>query len=61
MKKARYDTASKRLTFTTVLGITVFIFLMLMSIVDTTQFEGIQNSTNNNVPNFNKVDKAIKV
>ena len=34
---------------------------MLMSIVDTTQFEGIQNSTNNNVPNFNKVDKAIKV
>jgi hypothetical protein len=36
------------------------VFLMLMNIAGTAQLEGIQNSSSNNVPNLNKVDKAIK-
>jgi hypothetical protein len=42
-----------------VLGTTVLVFLMLVSIAGAVPFADILNSGSNNVSNFNKFDKAI--
>jgi|GEM_PF-2213896 hypothetical protein len=60
MKKIPFDRANRKHTYIIALGIIVLVFLMLMNIAGTAQLEGIQNSSSNNVPNLNKVDKAIK-
>ncbi len=59
MIKISFDKANRKHTYIIAVGITVLVFLILMSIASTAQFSGIQNSSSNNVPNFNKFDKAI--
>ena len=58
MKKVSCDKSSRKYTYIIALGITVLVFLMLVSIAGT-PFADIQNSGSNNVSNFNKFDKAI--
>jgi 5'-nucleotidase len=59
MIKISFDKANRKYTYIIAVGITVLVFLMLMGIAGTAQFAGIQTSSSNNVPNFNKFDKAI--
>lgn len=61
MIKISFDKANRKHTYIIALGITVLVFLMLIGIAGTVQFAGIQNSSSNNLPNFNKIDKAINV
>jgi hypothetical protein len=42
------------------LGITVLVFLMLVSISGCVSFSGIPNSGSNNVSSFNKSDEVLK-
>jgi len=59
MKKVSCDKSSRAHTHIIALGITVLVFLMLVNIAGTAPFEDIQNSSSNNISNFNKFDKAI--
>ncbi len=60
MKKETYDKGSQRHTITMALGITVLVFLMLVSISGCVSFSGITNSGSNNVSILNKSDEALK-
>ena len=59
MEKARYDTASKWHTFTTVLGITMLVFLVLINIAVATQFAPVQDSSSNS-QNIRILDPGLK-
>ncbi len=60
MKKETYDNGSQRHTITMALGITVLVFLMLVSISGCVSFSGIPNSGSNNGSILNKSDEALK-
>ena len=59
MKKVSFDEASREHIHIMALGVTLLVFLMLVSIASEAPFADIQNSGSNNVSNFNKFDKAI--
>lgn len=59
MKKTRYDTASKRHKFITVLEITVLAFLALISIAGATQSAPALDSSSNS-QNIRTLDPALK-
>jgi hypothetical protein len=59
MKKVSFDEASGKHIHIMALGVTLLVFLMLVSIAGEAPFADIQNSGSNNVSNFNKFDKAI--
>ncbi len=61
MKKPTSDKTSRKRTIITVLGITVPLLLMLVSVTGCVSFAGIPNLDSNNVSNLNKSDEAIKV
>jgi len=60
MKKETYDNGSQRRTITMTLGITVLVFLMLVSSSGCVSFLGISNSGSNNGSILNKSDEALK-
>ncbi len=61
MKKETYGKGSQRHIITMALGITVLVFLMLVSISGCVSFSGIPYSGSNNVSSLNKSDEALKV
>ena len=54
------EKVSRKYTIMTVLGITVLVFLMLVSSSGCVSFLGISNSGSNNGPILNKSDEALK-
>ena len=54
MKKMRYHKASKGHTIIKVFGFSMLVFLIIVSIANAEAFEGIPNSSSNNVSNLNK-------
>ena len=59
MKKVTYDKVSRRHTIITILGITVLVFLILVSIAGATQDSMIRNNKGNVQTDLNKIDEAI--
>ena len=60
MKKETYNNKNQRHTITMALGITVLVFLMLVSSSGCVSFLGISNSGSNNGSILNKSDEALK-
>ena len=61
MKNPTSDKTRRKRTIITILGTTVLLLLMLVSISGCVSFAGIPNLGSNNVSNLNKSDEAIKV
>ncbi len=59
MKNVSFDEASRKHIHIMGLGVSLLVFLMMVSIAGEAPFADIQNSGSNNVSNFNKFDKAI--